>query len=250
MANKCKYYKEKLQYKYTEESTWHDVTPAEYRKGALYEYESEDCGEITPIYRWNVDYSDPHEYGSNWTCYNEYKQVSYDNGETWENVEPVEVRVDQTCTGDCRCQGIPGGTDGWWEIAIDYVANGNSYRIWAEGEPCGTPLHSYTITRYVASSAVTGITAVQTCTGVADRALTGCTNLEILKLPCSTTSIGEQPFNAPNMQFITIEAMDVPSIKSTSFYNTNNCRILVYSNVVDKYKAAWPNLANRIQAIS
>lgn len=84
MANKCKYYKQKRQYKYVEESTWIDVVPAEYQKGELYEYESADCP--------GIDYSK--EYltfipttGSSTFTFNgvSANTVSYslDSGTTW-----------------------------------------------------------------------------------------------------------------------------------------------------------------------
>lgn len=43
MANNCKYYKQKKQYSLDSGVTWYDVTPAVYQKGALYEYDSDDC---------------------------------------------------------------------------------------------------------------------------------------------------------------------------------------------------------------
>jgi len=39
----CKYYKQKKQYSTDSGVTWYDVTPAVYRKGGLYEVNSEDC---------------------------------------------------------------------------------------------------------------------------------------------------------------------------------------------------------------
>ena len=39
----CKYYKQKKQVSYDNKTTWEDVSPAEYRKGDLYSYSSQDC---------------------------------------------------------------------------------------------------------------------------------------------------------------------------------------------------------------
>ena len=86
-----KYYKQKKQWKYTDSSTWSDVVPAEYQMGALYEYNSVDCGYIPPRYRWAVT--------TGYICSGtnkmtkEIEQVSYDGGTTWQNVVPEESRA-------------------------------------------------------------------------------------------------------------------------------------------------------------
>ena len=74
--------------------TWENVSPPEYSASTLIEHNSEDCGYVPPIqYRW---------YPSGTTCieYDKYqnniKQVSYDYGQTWENVSPPEYSA-STC---------------------------------------------------------------------------------------------------------------------------------------------------------
>ena len=42
----CKFFKQKKQVSYDDGVTWIDVTPAEYQKGSLYEYDSADCPDI------------------------------------------------------------------------------------------------------------------------------------------------------------------------------------------------------------
>lgn len=60
----------------------------------LIEKNSEDCGYVPPqpIYRWAyVDISDPYCNGVS-TYYKQKRQISYDNGQTWEDVIPLETR--------------------------------------------------------------------------------------------------------------------------------------------------------------
>ena len=70
--------------------TWENVSPPEYSASTVIEYNSEDCGYVPPTptqYRW---------YPSGTTCigYDKYqnniKQISYDSGQTWENVSPPQ----------------------------------------------------------------------------------------------------------------------------------------------------------------
>ena len=49
MANTCKYYKQQKYVSYDSGNTWQPLN--EYRKGALYETDSEDCG-YSVVYRW------------------------------------------------------------------------------------------------------------------------------------------------------------------------------------------------------
>ena len=90
-----KYYKQKKQESEDGGQTWSDVVPAEYRQGGVAEELSVDCGYIPPQYRWvNLDPN------IDWLCnsetytkyYKQQKQVSYDEGETWENVVPAEYQ--------------------------------------------------------------------------------------------------------------------------------------------------------------
>lgn len=90
-----KYYKQKKQESEDGGQTWTDVEPAEYRRGDVAAELSVDCGYIPPQYRWvdvdpSIDYfCDSETYAK---YYKQQKQVSYDEGETWENVVPAEYQ--------------------------------------------------------------------------------------------------------------------------------------------------------------
>lgn len=113
MANKCKYYKLVRQVSYNSGQTWSNVDPPQYQQGDLYESGSTDCGDTptgTTIYRW-VDL-DPSIEG-NYYCvgvvkyYKEKKQVSYDNGETWNDVVPAEYQMGSEIGVSTDCSYVP-----------------------------------------------------------------------------------------------------------------------------------------------
>ena len=91
-------------------TTWENVSPLQTRTGSVIEYNSEDCGYVppTPQYRWKDT--------SSKTCsgYNKYyvavKQVSNDEGKTWENVTPIETQLGslyQAYSYSCGYVGTP-----------------------------------------------------------------------------------------------------------------------------------------------
>lgn len=91
-----KYYKQYKEVSTDSGQSWSRVVPEETRMGGVISYDSTDCGYVSPIYRWSAanpitDYicdTDSHV-----KYYKEYYQVSYDNGVTWENVQPVQTRA-------------------------------------------------------------------------------------------------------------------------------------------------------------
>ena len=83
---------------------WIVVQPPVYQRGDLYETQSVECG-YTEIYRWiNMDIA------TDWICdgttkyYKQKEQVSYDEGQTWEDVIPYEYQrgdLYETQSTDC-----------------------------------------------------------------------------------------------------------------------------------------------------
>ena len=125
-----KYYKQKKQVSYDEGQTWEDVSPAEYQRGDVYETQSTDCGYTPePIYRWvNMDIT------TDWICYGttkyykQKKQVSNDNGQTWQDVIPYEYQsgsIYETESTDCGYVPI---IYRWvnMDISTDYICDGTT----------------------------------------------------------------------------------------------------------------------------
>lgn len=83
------HYVQKKQVREDEDAEWVDVEPIELRKSYVADEFSELCGYV-PLERWEQ---------RGFICYHtrkyakEYKQMSYDNGQTWFDSEPLEVQI-------------------------------------------------------------------------------------------------------------------------------------------------------------
>ena len=87
MAKNCKYQKYQKYVSYDNGATWQPMQ--EFQKGELIEASSTDCGGGTVVYQWVVD----SYYCNNSDRYaTEKKQVSYNNGQSWEDVVPTETK--------------------------------------------------------------------------------------------------------------------------------------------------------------
>jgi hypothetical protein len=88
-------------------------------------------------------------------------------------------------------------------------------------------------------------------TSIGDEAFYQCSSLTSIDIPNSVTSIGDEAFsNCSALTSITCNAITPPTIGDyETFYNTNNCPILVPSQSLEAYKNAWAEYASRIQAI-
>lgn len=87
--------------------TWENTT--ETSASTLIESNSQDCGYVPPtpdpMYRWiNLDPSTEYYCSGTTKMYKQQKQISYDNGSTWENVVPAEYQqgsIVQVESSDC-----------------------------------------------------------------------------------------------------------------------------------------------------
>lgn len=84
-------------------ATWNDVYPPMYKKGNVIEYDSPDCGYVPPQYRWiALDPSVEYICSGTSKYVKEVREVSWDEGETWERVVPEESRMGELVETDCR----------------------------------------------------------------------------------------------------------------------------------------------------
>ena len=97
-----------------------------------------------------------------------------------------------------------------------------------------------------------------TVTHIAETAFMNCTGLTSITIPSNVEYIHEQQYvygafyGCTGLTSITVNRVTPPTILNnggTTFNDTNNCPIYVPSASVSAYKTAWPEYAERIQAI-
>lgn len=144
-----KYERYKRQVSHDNGGQWEDVEPAEYQRGNLLESNSEDCGYVEPIYRWTEAEGNTKCFGGDLYQMEKY-QVSYDNGEAWEDVDPPQYRQGKLVeSGSSQC-----GIYEWRDMDIDTnwicdeceVSGDVYYRWFPSGTTCnGQDLHNVEI---------------------------------------------------------------------------------------------------------
>lgn len=178
-----KYYKQKKQVSYDEGESWEDVTPAEYQKGTLYEIDSPDCQQEAQ-YRWvDMDIS------TDWICdgttkyYKQKKQVSNDEGRTWEDVTPPEYQkgaVYQTKSVEC----------GYAPTGFKYYGTTSGGAVYSA--ECDS---SMAIERYEVYSGVKTLEIGNCVEILMNCAFLGFSNLTSVIIPDSVTQIGYATFS-------------------------------------------------------
>lgn len=123
-----KYEKQKYQVSHDNGITWEDVTPIQYKKGQLIESNSKDCGYAPqPQYRWQK--ADTSDYMCSGTSkyYKEYYQVSYDGGNTWENVSPEQTKIGDLIEANSSDCGYVTPQYRWLQApSTDYICSGTT----------------------------------------------------------------------------------------------------------------------------
>lgn len=87
-----KYYKVYYEVSYDNGQTWQHVQPEQTKRGDLIEANSTDCGYIAPQYRWKAAPASDYLCSGTSKYYKVYYEVSYDNGSTWQHVQPEQTK--------------------------------------------------------------------------------------------------------------------------------------------------------------
>lgn len=202
MAKTCKYYKQQKYVSYDGGQTWQALN--EYQKGDLYERDSQDCGAIVTIYRWNKIpvTTDPSTYACDNVNHNkhyvEHYQYSDDGGQTWADVIPVSSRtsadVYEYASVDCGYEpkGViltyrNGGT--YTKDCIDFSQN---YVTTDDVRPSG--YNPYILTRVVVGDCMTGVGAGCFNGGFNPNVPSIYSALTTVTLPATTVGIGASAF--------------------------------------------------------
>lgn len=202
-SGSSKYYKVYYEVSYDNGSTWQHVVPEQTKRGDLIQANSPDCGYIAPQYRWyaapNTDYL-----CSGTTKYQkEYYQVSYDSGNTWQNVSPEQTRtgaVIETESTDCGYVQTPKLTCYYTDGTSGVTYCNNSVRLTrqeviphcmkgirtAEVGECVTILDN----SFWGCTSMTGVTLPNTIVEIGPRAFADCTGLTSITIPNSVEYLG------------------------------------------------------------
>lgn len=194
-------------------------------------------------YRW-VDLDPSTDYYCSGTTkyYKQQKQVSYDYGSTWENVNPAEYQWGssaQTYSTDCGY--IPPIGRKWLATYADShteSAECDSSSAITYGEITKNNLVSLEI-----GDCVTEIESI---------ILQNCGTITSVTISRSVTVIGNNAFYyCSNLASITCLATTPPTVERYTFYTDNTCPIYVPAESVEVYKSTgnWIYVESRIQAI-
>lgn len=234
---------------------WEPVIPYVYRRGALIQRDSGDCGRwvnFDPSVDWVCEY-----------CSKYYKQkyeVTQD-GITWYDSglrrrgAIYDTESDDCCiyrwyqipiTDDYICDDCDPQPTGYKWVAYYFNDRKKSAECDSSSVLIGGEIN------YTSSSAFDGPLRIEigSCvTRINQYTFFRFSNLKRVAISDSITSIGDMAFNGCSGLFnITINATTPPTLGNEVFDGTNQCPIYVPSGSVNAYKNAWPQYANRIQA--
>lgn len=245
MSNSCKYYKQQRQVSYDQGQTWQNLN--EYRKGALYEVDSQDCQPSNPIYRWQINTAT-----TDYACvgvdkhYKEYYQVSYDEGATWQNVTPSSSRTSSSVIeyNSMDCGYVPPTKYRWVKTDDTLcIETSNEYRLFTKSYP-----HSIYSDREIPCDA-SGVLSRSIVQNYYYGRYQGWSHIVIGDC---VTEIGENTFKGfwgeqetSYWEYTKVEAKVPPTLHYNSFIIPP---IYVPSESLELYKTSpvWENYANQI----
>ena len=252
MANTCKYYKQQKQVSYNQGQTWSSLN--EFRMGALYESDSEDCGAVIIMYRWiNLNPSTDYYCSGTTKYYKQQKQVSYDEGMTWENVSPAEYQwggIAEAQSVDCGyVPPTPTGNTKLYAVYSDsstYILECDSSSELTSGDtrPSGYKTSAMTSAEigdcvttigqfaFQVCSSLTSITIPNSVISISGYSFDRCFSLTSITIPNSVTSIGNYAFShCRSLSSCTI-GNGVTSIGVNAFGNCRSLTSVVIPNSV------------------
>ena len=267
-----KYYKQKRQVSYDGGVTWRDVTPAEYQRGGVAEAQSTDCGYVPPVaqyrwiksddticveilYRWvNMDASVDYYCEDTTKYYKQKKQVSFDGGQTWQDVSPAEYQkggvaeaqstdcgyVPPTPTGKKLVATFNDGTtkevecNGDGTLTSGETMPPSGYRVSAMTDvvigECVAVIGEMAFHRY---GRLTGVTIPNSVTNIDDAAFYRCGSLTAITIPNSVTRIGASAFYACYLKNNITIPNSVTSIGEYAFtYNNSLTSVTIGNSVI------------------
>ena len=108
--------------------TWTNVQPIEYRRGAVLETDSPDCGYVPdPQYRWKAAPTSDYMCSGTSKYYKVYYEVSYDGGQTWQHAVPEQTKRGNLIEANSTDCGYIAPQYRWKDAATsDYMCSGTT----------------------------------------------------------------------------------------------------------------------------
>jgi hypothetical protein len=224
--------------------TWTNVQPVQYRRGAVLETDSPDCGYVPdPQYRWKATPASDYMCSGTSKYYKEYYEVTYDEGVSWEHVVPEQTRRGSLIEAQSTDCGYIAPQYRWYTSQREYICSGTTkyekqyYQVSTDGKTwenvsplqtrtgnvieynstdCGYTFkfkgvlyNGSTVNRSCNSSSILSKEEVSTTNGYVSIEIGGC-----------VTSIAEKAFlNQPYLTGVTIPS-NVKSVGRMAFANT------------------------------
>ena len=251
-----KYTKEKEQQSTDGGNTWTDT--GNYRSGStVLEVNSEDCGYVPPIepqYRWKAAPQSDYMCSGTSKYYKVYYEVSYDNGVTWQHVQPEQTRrgsLIEADSTDCGYVALKfyGKLHNGGEVRVncnsssvltkDEVNTTNYYTALTIGDCVSSigekaflnsnmnisldiPGNVKTIGRMAfANSGISALTLNEGVKTLGDGAFKACTRLSTVTIPNSVTQLVGDTFYVNNIKTLVIGS-GVTSIGAMCFQRTTS----------------------------
>lgn len=242
MGQYTSYYLYQKYEKHPGETAWTPTYPNEYsisgdsldvKAIVVKQYNDPQCGYVNIIYRWvNIDPS------IDWICegttkyYKQQRQLSYDNGATWTNLEEYR-KGSQYETGSSDC----GEPIYQWNLVNGYICDdcgtsklsvgvsANTYNL-----ECGTgtTLTSGDVVSLTSKTLIEWA-VIGNCVETIDaNCFSGCSAMEFCRIPNSVRSIGESAFRSCSAMTECSLPSGIQTIGNSAFTNSTS---LAYINL-------------------
>jgi len=177
------------------------------------------------------------------------RQVSYNNGQTWSNVDPPEYQrgdLYESESTDCpntdtiyRWNTIGEMCDECWltKVIIN-DSSGNTYTVSGSGEIISSEVSDY-------ARVATDVVITNYCTSIGDNAFSGFSSVSFVRIPSTVQTIGANAFNG----CVAMTECQIPyGTTSIGRYAFVNCTSLAYadipSTVISIGESAFRNCLN------
>ena len=247
-----KHYKEQKYESYDNGTTWNATN--DYRRGALYQANSTDCGYVPTSFKLQATYSDSTTYNLQCGDSSTLIQAEVRGGQS-----PASAMT-SAIIGDCVNfinNNAFSNLTALTSVTIPSSVSAISYTsfAWCSNLASVTiPSSVKTIdsSAFYVCSSLSSVTLNEGLEIIGNSAFAWCSSLTSVTVPSTVTSIGGQAFGiCSGLTSLTILATTPPTVESNVLQSSDNAVLYVPSQSVNAYKTAegWSEYADRIFAI-